>query len=72
MTTVAVAHVLLAEGHQADRTMTRTLRAHARQTLAAHKRPHQYVFVDALPTTSTGKLARFRLRQAATGRVDQR
>ena len=33
-------------------------------TIAPYKYPRRVVFVDALPRTATGKLQRFRLREA--------
>ena len=38
--------------------MAATVAAHAAAHLAAYKRPKQYVVLDALPRTSTGKLQR--------------
>jgi acyl-coenzyme A synthetase/AMP-(fatty) acid ligase len=45
------------------------LQQFARIRLAEYKRPRWVEFVDALPTTATGKVQRFKLRQraAATG-----
>ena len=68
---MVVAYVCLADGHEGDQATTRTLHYHARQSLAGYKRPRQYRYVDALPTTSTGTLARFRLREAARQGADQ-
>ena len=40
------------------------LRAFFKDLLAPHKRPRQIAFVDELPKTATGKIQRFRLREA--------
>ncbi len=40
-----------------------TLRAHCESALPRFKRPRQYVFVDELPYTATGKVQRFKLRE---------
>jgi benzoate-CoA ligase family protein len=64
-----IAYVCLADDHEGDPATTRSLHHHARQALAGYKRPRQYIYVDSLPTTSTGTLARFRLRDAARQRT---
>jgi acyl-CoA synthetase (AMP-forming)/AMP-acid ligase II len=38
------------------------LRAHAKERLAGYKMPKQFIFVDALPKTSTGKILKHELR----------
>ncbi|MFB9235959.1 AMP-binding protein [Plantactinospora siamensis] len=59
----AVAYVVPADG--ADREEVRgAARAAFRRGLPPHKRPVAVEVVDELPTTSTGKLARYRLRAA--------
>jgi acyl carrier protein len=50
-----------AEQTRVRRAVTTALRTH----LAPYKRPGRTEFLDALPTTSTGKLAAFRLREQA-------
>lgn len=40
------------------------LRAHVRDRLAHYKCPKRFVFVDTLPKTATGKIQRFKLREA--------
>jgi benzoate-CoA ligase len=42
------------------------LQQFARTHLAEYKRPRWVEFVDALPTTATGKVQRFKLRERAT------
>ena len=41
------------------------LQQFARTRLAEYKRPRWVEFVDALPTTATGKVQRFKLRERA-------
>ena len=43
----------------------KTLQDHAKSEIAPYKYPRAIEFVDALPHTATGKLQRFRLREAA-------
>lgn len=58
---IAVAYVVL----KPDRAVSAdALRAHLKEELAPHKCPREFVFLDALPRTATGKLQRFRLRRA--------
>ncbi|MEU6732762.1 AMP-binding protein [Streptomyces physcomitrii] len=45
--------------------LRRTVMGALRSRLAAYKRPARLEFVDEMPTTSTGKLAAFRLRERA-------
>jgi len=42
------------------------IQAHVKQTLAPYKYPRTVSFVDALPKTTTGKLQRYRLRDAGS------
>ncbi|GGT67465.1 AMP-binding protein [Streptomyces atratus] len=61
----AVAYLVARPG--SDTAMVRrAVNAAIRSGLAAHKRPARLEFLDKLPTTSTGKLAAFELRKAAT------
>ncbi|WP_439680669.1 AMP-binding protein [Embleya sp. MST-111070] len=57
----AIAYVVLRRGAQPEVVRRSALRA-IRDGLPPHRRPSRIEAVDALPTTSTGKLARFRLR----------
>ncbi|MFD5573549.1 AMP-binding protein [Streptomyces cadmiisoli] len=54
-----VAFVVMKEG--AERS-TEALREHVTSELAPYKCPREFVYLDALPRTATGKLQRFRLR----------
>lgn len=59
---VAHAYVVLKEGHEPDGD---ALLAFCRTHLAAYKVPRAVHFVDALPTTSSGKLMRRKLRASS-------
>lgn len=57
---VAVAYIVAAPGNDVDDA---SILEHCRQHLAAYKRPREVVFVDTLPTTSSGKLMRRKLTE---------
>jgi 2-aminobenzoate-CoA ligase len=44
--------------------MVKTLQEHVKATIAPYKYPRQVQFMTSLPRTETGKLQRFKLRQA--------
>ncbi len=56
---VAIAYTVLRTGARRD---PEGLRAFLTSQLAPYKCPREFVFLDALPRTATGKLQRFRLR----------
>lgn len=58
---VVVAYAVLRPGAPRD---PQALRAFLTSELAPYKCPREFVFLDALPRTATGKLQRFRLRTA--------
>jgi acyl-coenzyme A synthetase/AMP-(fatty) acid ligase/surfactin synthase thioesterase subunit len=60
----AVTYLVPTEGADREQLRRAVLRAF-RDHLAAFKRPSRVEVLDALPTTSTGKLARFKLRDGA-------
>ena len=62
--TIVQAHVVLTEGAARDDAQIAALQAHVKKTIAPYKYPRSVVFVDALPKTETGKIQRFRLREA--------
>jgi benzoate-CoA ligase len=62
------AYVVLKSGQQASAEMGDSIRNHLSSRLAAHKCPQLLEFVSELPKTATGKIQRFKLRQAAQGR----
>ncbi|WP_258053372.1 AMP-binding protein [Streptomyces sp. Ru72] len=59
---IVVAYAVLREGARRD---PEALRAFLTSELAPYKCPREFVFLDALPRTATGKLQRFRLRADA-------
>lgn len=58
-----VAFIVAREGGGGENELQRSLRRHLRTNLPAAKRPSEFFFVEDLPRTSTGKVARFRLRE---------
>lgn len=62
---VVKACVVLKPGYTGDEAMVKALQDHVKAALAPFKYPRQVVFMTTLPRTETGKLQRFRLRQAA-------
>ncbi|MGW1778261.1 AMP-binding protein [Streptomyces sp. NPDC002143] len=63
-----VAFAVLREGARRD---TEALRAFLKEELAPYKCPREFVLLDALPRTATGKLQRFRLRASGYTNGDQ-
>ena len=61
---IVEAHVVLTEGVRPDAATVLRLQEHVKQTIAPYKYPRRIVFTGALPKTATGKIQRFRLRQA--------
>ncbi|MFC7965828.1 AMP-binding protein [Streptomyces cinereoruber] len=61
---VVVAYAVVRAGVPRDASTAAALRAFVRARLAPYKSPREIVFLDALPRTATGKLQRFRLREA--------
>ena len=62
--TRAKAFVVLKEAAQASPGLSETLQAFVKGRLAPYKDPRQIVFLSELPKTATGKIQRFRLREA--------
>ncbi|MEP6743218.1 MAG: benzoate-CoA ligase family protein [bacterium] len=58
------AFVIKAEGSGDNADLEQELRILVREHLPRHKQPRRYVFVDDLPYTATGKIQRFKLREA--------
>jgi len=65
---IVEAHVVLVEDAVGDALMTRLLQDHVKAVIAPYKYPRSIRFVAALPKTATGKIQRFRLREAAADR----
>ena len=61
---VVKAVCVLKPGHSGDAAMVKALQDHVKATIAPFKYPRIVEFVAALPRTETGKLQRFKLRQA--------
>jgi benzoate-CoA ligase family protein len=66
--TTICAYVRLNDGFEASPRLKRELRTYLGALLAPHKLPRSFEFVDALPRSGTGKLARYRLRESAGAR----
>lgn len=62
-TEVVKAFVVLKEGHAPGAALVAELQQHVRAQLAAHEYPRMIAFVDALPTTATGKIMRKTLKE---------
>jgi len=62
--TRAKAFVVLKDAGQADDALSLALQAFVKGRLAPYKYPRQIAFVPELPKTATGKIQRFRLREA--------
>jgi benzoate-CoA ligase family protein len=58
------AWVVLKEGYDGGLDMEEELRQHCKRGLAPYKYPRWFHFVEELPKTATGKIQRFKLRQA--------
>ena len=61
---IVKAYCVLKPGHVGDAALVKALQDHVKATIAPYKYPREIEFVDVLPRTETGKLQRFRLRQA--------
>ncbi|MDB5941439.1 MAG: putative 2-aminobenzoate-CoA ligase [Ramlibacter sp.] len=61
---IVKAFCVLKPGHDGDAAMVKALQDHVKATIAPFKYPREIEFVATLPRTETGKLQRFRLRQA--------
>ena len=61
------AFVVLNEGYAPEPALSQELIAHCRQRIAEYKRPRWVEFCSELPKTATGKIQRFRLRDAGAG-----
>ncbi len=58
------AHVVLRDGVPRNEITVKNLQDHVKATIAPYKYPRSILFEDALPKTQTGKIQRFRLREA--------
>lgn len=62
---IVEAHVVLMEGQEKNDLMIKLLQDHVKAIIAPYKYPRRVVFTDALPKTQTGKIQRFRLKDAS-------
>ncbi len=63
---LVTAYVVLREGVTGDEALATSLQDHVKATIAPYKYPRRIEFVAELPRTNTGKLQRYRLRDAGT------
>ena len=61
---IVQAHVVLAGGAAADAACVKRLQDHVKAEIAPYKYPRSVVFETELPKTQTGKIQRYRLRDA--------
>ncbi|MFC3282890.1 benzoate-CoA ligase family protein [Litchfieldella rifensis] len=61
---IVEAFVVLAPGVVGDEACAQRLQGFVKQSLAPYKYPRSVRFIDELPKTATGKIQRFRLKQA--------
>jgi len=61
---IVKAHVVLKDGTTGDATLAKALQDHVKAEIAPYKYPRAIAFADALPKTQTGKVQRFKLRDA--------
>ena len=61
---VVKAFCVLKSGIAGDAALVRALQDHVKATIAPYKYPREIEFVQSLPRTETGKLQRYRLKQA--------
>jgi benzoate-CoA ligase len=65
--TRAKAYVVLKPGQSASDALEAELKSFVKERLAPYKYPRQLIFIAELPKTATGKIQRFRLREAESG-----
>jgi 2-aminobenzoate-CoA ligase len=58
------AFIVLKSGYEASLQLVQQVQEHVKSTIAPYKYPRLVAFVDSLPKTDTGKLQRFRLKEA--------
>jgi 2-aminobenzoate-CoA ligase len=62
---IVKAYVVLKPGHHPGDALAKALQEYVKATIAPYKYPRAVEFVSSLPRTETGKLQRFKLRNAA-------
>lgn len=66
---IVQAHVVLRDGVPETAETARALQDFVKATIAPYKYPRSVIFTRALPKTESGKIQRFRLKQAAAPRA---
>lgn len=61
---IVEAHVVLIDGQYKNDNTIKSIQDHVKASIAPYKYPRRIVFTDALPKTQTGKIQRFRLKDA--------
>jgi benzoate-CoA ligase family protein len=61
------AFVILREGHEGSDELVEELQEWSKNNLKRYQFPHIVEFIDELPKTATGKIQRFKLREAESG-----
>ncbi|MGY4320409.1 benzoate-CoA ligase family protein [Bradyrhizobium sp. JR3.5] len=62
---IVSAFIVLKPGARSDDVEVKLLQDHVKATIAPYKYPRAISFVEALPKTQTGKIQRFKLREAS-------
>ncbi|WP_338831702.1 benzoate-CoA ligase family protein [Bradyrhizobium sp. 27S5] len=62
---IVSAFIVLKQGARNDDAEVKLLQDHVKATIAPYKYPRAIAFVEALPKTQTGKIQRFKLREAS-------
>ncbi|MBR0900466.1 benzoate-CoA ligase family protein [Bradyrhizobium tropiciagri] len=62
---IVSAFIVLKQGARSDDAEVKLLQDHVKATIAPYKYPRAIAFVEALPKTQTGKIQRFKLREAS-------
>ncbi|MGY3446541.1 MULTISPECIES: benzoate-CoA ligase family protein [unclassified Bradyrhizobium] len=62
---IVSAFIVLKQGARNDDAEVKLLQDHVKATIAPYKYPRAIAFVETLPKTQTGKIQRFRLREAS-------
>ncbi|MGY4175627.1 2-aminobenzoate-CoA ligase [Bradyrhizobium sp. USDA 4518] len=62
---IVSAFIVLKQGARCDEVEVKLLQDHVKATIAPYKYPRALAFVEALPKTQTGKIQRFKLREAS-------
>ena len=59
------AFIVLKAGHEGSPELAKQIQEFVKATIAPHKYPREIRFIGELPKTATGKIRRFKLREAA-------